>query len=69
MADSLSNAEKAKEAHREVQMRCRVYPRRVADGKMTQAEADRKIAVMVSIEADYERLAEADRQAATPTLL
>ena len=39
---------------RELQMRGRVYPHRVAEGRMTQAEADREIAVMRAILADYE---------------
>lgn len=38
---------------RELRMRRRVYPRRVADGKMTQAQADREIAVMEAILDDY----------------
>lgn len=44
-------------ATREVRMRKRVYPRWVADGKMSQAKADAEIAVMEAIAADY---AEAD---------
>lgn len=38
---------------REIGQRNWVYPRRVADGRMTQAEADREIAVMQAILADY----------------
>jgi hypothetical protein len=34
---------------REVGMRRRVYPRRVAQGKMPQAEADREIAAMEAV--------------------
>jgi hypothetical protein len=36
-------------ARREVRMRRRVYPRWVADGRMTQAAADREIASMEAI--------------------
>lgn len=39
---------------RELHMRGRVYPHRVAEGRMTQADADREIAVMQAILADYE---------------
>ncbi|BEV44373.1 hypothetical protein [Afipia carboxidovorans] len=45
--------EKAAEAERELRMRKQVYPRRVADGRMTQADADRKIAIMAEIAEDY----------------
>lgn len=36
-------------AEREVKMRRRVYPRRVENGQMTQALADREIAAMEEI--------------------
>ena len=39
---------------REIGPRNWVYPRRVAEGRMTQANADREIAVMQAILADYE---------------
>lgn len=38
---------------RELHMRARVYPHRVADRRMTQDEADHEIAVMQAILADY----------------
>jgi hypothetical protein len=38
---------------RELHMRGRVYPHRVAEGRMTQADADREIGVMQAILADY----------------
>lgn len=34
---------------REVAMRRRVYPRRVADGKMTQAQADTELQAMQAV--------------------
>ena len=40
---------------RELAMRRRVYPRRVKSGRMTQALADRQIAIMESILQDYEQ--------------
>ena len=38
---------------RELHMRGRVYPHRVSEGRMTQAESDQEIAVMQAILADY----------------
>ena len=40
-------------AEREVRMRRRVYPRWIEAGRMTQEQADREIAVMAAIAADY----------------
>ena len=40
-------------ALREGHMRERVYPRLVAQGKMTQADAEKGIAVMKAISDDY----------------
>lgn len=40
-------------ARRELNFRRRVYERRVADGKMKQADADREIEVMAAILDDY----------------
>lgn len=39
---------------RELGFRRSVYARRVSDGKMTQAKADKEIGVMEAILADYE---------------
>jgi len=50
--------EKMREAQREVGYRRFVYAKRVNDGKMKQAEADRFIAIMTEIAADYGALAE-----------
>lgn len=55
-----SNAEKAQELRRELGMRRHVYPKRVADGKMQQAAADRLLALTQEMIADYERLAAID---------
>lgn len=41
--------EQIKEVNREIGMRHSVYARRVEAGKMTQAEADRKIGVMEAV--------------------
>lgn len=38
---------------REIKMRRRLYPRWVEKGTMTQAQADKEIAVMEAILADY----------------
>lgn len=45
--------EKLKCIQREIAYRKLVYPPRVAKGTITQAEADREIAVMQEIESDY----------------
>lgn len=49
-----SAADKAKAARREVSQRKRVYPRLIEQGRMSAPEADRQIAVMTQIAADYE---------------
>ena len=48
-------------AERELAMRRRVYPRWVADNKMTAAKADSEIAAMAAVCETLRRLAEADR--------
>ncbi len=55
--------EKAKEAEREVAMRERVYSRWVADKRMSQADADRKLAIMREVAEDYRRDAVAQKEA------
>ena len=49
----ITPADKRACLERELRMRRRVYPRFVQTGKLTQAEADREIAVMEAILADY----------------
>lgn len=51
--DLFTPADKLKAVTREIGQRKFVYPRRVADAKMKQADADREIAVMEAIAADY----------------
>jgi len=53
-----SNLEKQRCAERELRYRMRVYPGRVAAGKMTEHEAQRQIALMEDIVADYRRAVE-----------
>jgi hypothetical protein len=53
--DKITFRDKEACARRELDFRKRVYARRVADGKMKQADADREIEVMASILEDYER--------------
>lgn len=48
-----SAEQKADEARRELAYRRRVYGRMVSEGKMKQAHAEEKIAIMSEIEADY----------------
>lgn len=52
--------EKADCARREIAQRLRVYPRRIAEGKMSQALADRQIALMKEIAEEYDEKAEQD---------
>jgi hypothetical protein len=46
---------------REIRMRERVYPRWVADKKMSQAKADEELATMRAIADDYRQSAESER--------
>lgn len=48
-------------AEREAKMRRRVYPRWVEQKRMTQAEADRQIALMDEIAADYRAIEQKDQ--------
>ncbi len=48
-----SDADKLKAIEREIALRRNVYPRNVARGTMTQAEAERQIAIMLAIAEDY----------------
>ncbi len=52
---SWSATEKLAEIEREIGMRKRVYPREVQGGRMTQAEADRRLSIMEAIAQDYRR--------------
>ena len=53
---AVTNADKLKCAAREFAYRDRVYPRWVEAGRMSQAKADRELAVMAAIMADYSKL-------------
>jgi hypothetical protein len=50
----ITREEKLAEIAREIALRQRVYPRWIADRKLTQSRADRQIAVLVAIQADYD---------------
>ncbi|TGT72958.1 hypothetical protein EN802_13865 [bacterium M00.F.Ca.ET.159.01.1.1] len=52
--------DKAECAEREVKQRQRVYPRLIAEGRMTQQLADRQTALMEAIASDYRSAAEAE---------
>ncbi len=52
MAD-ITHDDKRACIERELKMRRKVYPRWVENQKMTQAQADREIAIMEAILADY----------------
>jgi hypothetical protein len=55
-------------ARREIAMRKRVYPRRVSEGKMPLATAEREIAEMTAIFELLQRLERDEAQATAPTL-
>jgi hypothetical protein len=61
MTAQYSAFEKHREALREVEMRRSVYERRVEARQMSRKEADRKIAIMEEIAAEYAALAEKER--------
>ncbi|MBK6800322.1 MAG: hypothetical protein IPG83_02225 [Novosphingobium sp.] len=62
MADRIFTAdEKLAAVRRDLNMRRRVYPRWVSNGKMNQAKADEETAVMEAIVADYERQVQGER--------
>ena len=50
---TFTTADKRAALQRELKMRRRVYPKWVRDGRMAAADADREIAVMEAILADY----------------
>jgi hypothetical protein len=49
----ITNADKLAAVMRELEMRRRVYPRMIENGKMTQGKAAREIALMEAIASDY----------------
>lgn len=60
MADRFTARQKQQAAAREVAQRQRVYPRLVEAGKMKRADAEKQIAIMSAIEADYRQRADAE---------
>jgi hypothetical protein len=61
ITQSFTAEDKHRAIVREIGMRKHVYPDLVAAGRMTQATADRQIAVMQAIAADYARELEKER--------
>lgn len=61
MSHRFSASDKLKAVERELGYRRRVFARRVAEQKMTQAQADREIAIFTAIRDDYAKLAEGER--------
>jgi hypothetical protein len=53
-SSEITRADKRKCLKREIGFRERVFPRRVADRKMDQSDADRELAIMRAIQKDYE---------------
>ncbi|WP_412508779.1 hypothetical protein [Roseovarius sp. SYSU LYC5161] len=54
----LSTHDKYAAVRREIRQRRRVYPRLIEQGKMSQADADREIAIMEAIADDYDTKAD-----------
>lgn len=54
-------AEKLEELERELKMRRRVYPRWIAERRMTAALMNRRIGILEAIAADYREQAKAER--------
>lgn len=61
MADRFTAGEKLAAVQRELAYRRRVYPRRVALGKMSKPLAELQIRLMAAIEADYIELEKTER--------
>jgi hypothetical protein len=61
MTPRFTATEKLAEIDRELRLRRHVYPSRVAAGKLGQKVADRQIALLEAIRADYMALAEKER--------
>jgi len=53
-----TNLQKMRCAERELAMRVRVYPRRIAEGRMSETKAREEIALMEEIAADYRKAIE-----------
>jgi len=62
----ISTAEKLAEIRTERSFRSRVYERLIHQGKMTRAQADRRIAILDAIIADYLREQKAEAGGAHP---
>ena len=50
---AFTTAEKRREIERELRQRENVYPRLIANGKLTQQKADRQMAVLRAVLDDY----------------
>jgi hypothetical protein len=61
MGNVFTATEKLDCINREIKMRRRVYPRWVAEGRMTQEKANSEIACMEAIAQDYEKQAQGER--------
>lgn len=58
---TFSAKEKREALDREVRYRVRVYERLIRDGKMTKEKAEREVAIMRAIAADYFTLEQEER--------
>ena len=60
-ATVITNTDKLAAVRREIALRTKVYPRLIREGVMSPEKANRELALMQAIAADYERLAEGER--------
>ena len=61
MTQVFTATEKHRAVLREIEMRKSVYPRKIMTGDITKVFADRQIAIMEAIAADYAKQAEKER--------
>lgn len=61
MAERFTFEAKLEAVQRELKYRRHVYERRVSNGQMTRALADKQIALFEQIEADYQQMAQSRR--------
>jgi hypothetical protein len=58
----ITNRDKMVEIRRELKVRREVYPRLVADRRLKQEDADRRIAIMTAILEDYREALQGGKQ-------
>jgi hypothetical protein len=57
----MTKTDKLRCVERELRMRKKVYPRWIAEGRMTQQQAEHEIDCMAAIAADYDKIVHGER--------